>query len=414
LDPQGVRRRTGKGYGQAITVTDRSQRATFEEARRLWKERSWRRALLTIVSAWNRNQVRRIVTAILLIWITGATGLHLAEGGSNPAFDTWWESLWNVWLILFSGINSAPTTVVGRILTIVVIVSGVALVGLFTASVASFLIERSLRSREVSSLEMSEHLVLCNWAPRGLEWVREVHSSIVGDKRPVVIIHDNPDEVELPDKLDDPAFNDVYIVKGDPANEVILRRAKVAQAHSVVVLADDRQGPHADGKSIVCCIAVKNVCRGDQQPNVLVECLDPKYRAHMRKAGADEVISAAEFGLRLLARAALFHGMTRVYQELLTVGRDANELYLIPIPAGLVGKPFVEVAGLFLNDRANRNACLLIGIYRGEKMMLNPVAGEAGPLREGDELILLCPVLPDLTHLSAPSPNIVSGPKEIK
>jgi voltage-gated potassium channel len=192
----------------------------------------------------------------------------------------------------------------------------------------------------------------------------------------------------------------VYIVKGDPANEVILKRSKVPQSHAVVVLADDRQGPHADGKTILCCIAVKNVCRGDQQPNVVAECRDPKYRSHMRKAGADEIISAADFGLRLLARAALFHGMTRVYQELLTVGRDANEMYLVPIPPALVGKNFLEAATLFLADRTNRNACLLIGIYRGERMMLNPVGSEAGPLRDGDELILLSPVLPDLAHLS--------------
>ena len=56
---------------------------------------------------------------------------------------------------------------------------GVALAGLFTASVASILIERSLRSREVSNLEMSDHLVLCNWSPRALDWIREVHSGIV-------------------------------------------------------------------------------------------------------------------------------------------------------------------------------------------------------------------------------------------
>ena len=143
-----------------------------------------------------------------------------------------------------------------------------------------------------------------------------------------------PDEVELPDKQDDAAFNDVYIVKGDPANEVILRRAKVAQAHSVVILTDDRQGEHADGKTILCCIAVKSVCRQEHQPNIAAECQNPKYRPHLRKAGADEIISSDEFGLRLLARAALFHGMTRVYQELLTVGRDANEMYLLPVPAG--------------------------------------------------------------------------------
>jgi voltage-gated potassium channel len=87
----------------------------------------------------------------------------------------------------------------------------------------------------------------------------------------------------------------------------------------------------------------------------------------MRKAGADEVISAADFGLRLMARAALFHGMTRVYQELLSVRRDANEMYLVPVPGQLVGMDFVAAAAVFLPDRTNLKACLLIGVYRGEQ-----------------------------------------------
>ena len=137
----------------------------------------------------------------------------------------------------------------------------------------------------MTNLEMSDHLVLCNWSSRALDWIREVHSGIVTDKRPVVIVHDVPDEVVLPDKLDDTAFNDVYIVKGDPANEVILRRARVPQAYSVVILSDDRQDEHADGKTVVCCIAAKNVCVQEHQPNIVVECHDPKYRAAHAQGG---------------------------------------------------------------------------------------------------------------------------------
>ena len=362
---------------------------------------SWRDTLLTVLVAWNRHQVWRILTSVVLIWIVSGTALYFVERGTNPAFGTWRESLWNVWLTLFSGLNTTPTTHLGRLVVSGVLVVGVALAGLFTASVASILIERSLRSREVPKIEMSGHLVLCNWSPRALDWIREVHSGIVTEQRPVVIVHDTPDEVVLPDKLDESAFNDVYIVKGDPANEVILRRAKVGQAHSVVILSDDRQEQHADGKSIVCCIAVKNACGQERQPNIVAECQDPKYRAHMRKAGADEVISAADFGLRLMARASLFHGMTRVYQELLSVRRDANEMYLVPAPAQLVGMDFVAAANVFLPDRTDMRACLLIGLYRGETMMLNPVGGEAGPLRAGDELILLSQSMPDLSRLQS-------------
>jgi voltage-gated potassium channel len=360
---------------------------------------SWRDTLLKVLRRWNRHQAPTILAAIVVIWIVSSTALHFAERGTNPAFETLGESFWNVWVTLFSGLEIEINSAVGRLVVAAVLVIGVAVAGLFTASVASILIERALRSRDVTNLEMSGHLVLCNWSPRALEWIREVHSGIVTDQRSVVIVHDTPDEVVLPDKLDDAAFSDVYLVKGDPANEVILRRAKVPQAHSVVILADDRQEQHADGKTIVCCIAVKNVCGQARQPNIVAECQDPSYRSHMRKAGADEVISAADFGLRLMARAALFHGMTRVYQELLSVRRDANEMYLVPVPAQLVGMDFVAAANVFLPDRTAMKACLLIGLYRGEAMMLNPVGGEAGPLREGDELILLSQTLPDLSRL---------------
>ena len=61
---------------------------------------------------------------------------------------------------------------------------------------------------------------------------------------------------------------------------MILRRAKVAQAHSVVILSDDRQDKHADGKTIVCCIAVKNVCVQERQPNIVAECQIKVPAAH--------------------------------------------------------------------------------------------------------------------------------------
>ena len=363
---------------------------------------SWLEALLSVLRAWNRHHVWKILAAIVVIWIVSATALHFAERGTNPAFETLRESLWNVWVTLFSGLEIEINSRVGRFVVAAVLVVGVALAGLFTASVASILIERALRSREVPNLEMSDHLVLCNWSPRALDWIREVHSGIVTDKRSVVIVHDTPDEVVLPDKLDDAAFNDVYIVKGDPANEVILRRAKVAQAHSVVILSDDRQEPARRRKNHRVLHCRQERFGQERQPNIVAECQDPKYRSHMRKAGADEVISAADFGLRLMARASLFHGMTRVYQELLSVRRDANEMYLVPVPAQLVGMDFVAAASVFLPDRTSMKACLLIGLYRGEAMMLNPVGGEAGPLREGDELILLSQTLPDLSRLQPP------------
>ena len=304
---------------------------------------------------------------MLVAWGGGVVGLHLAERGGNPAFETWTGSFLSVWVLLFSGLDEPPKTALGRVFAMVLLGTGVGLAGLFTGTVASILVEYQLRRRDVANFEMEDHLVLCNWSPRGLAWIREVHSKIIQDKRPVVIIHDDTEQIDLPDQQDDPAFNDVYMIKGDPTNEVMLRRARVPRAHSVVILADDRQGEHADGKTILTCIAIRNICRGAHSPNVAVECRNPNIRHHLLKAGADEIISSDELGLRLLARTAIHHGMTRVYQELLTVGRDANEIYLLPVPEELVGRDFVEVSSMFLRYRDDRRSCLLIGLQRARR-----------------------------------------------
>ena len=348
-----------------------------------------RTALLSVLGNWNRHQVVRIFAVMTGAWLVGTVGIHLAERGGNPAFDTWAESFWSVWVLLFSGLDEPPRTTVGRLFAMVLLGTGVGLAGLFTGTVASILVEHQLRRHDVSNFEMDDHLVLCNWGPRGLAWIREVHSKIIQDKRPVVIIHDDTEQINLPDKQDDPAFNDVYIVKGDPTNEVVLRRARVPTAHSVVILTDERQGVYADGKSILICIAIRDLARGEDQPNVAVECQNPNNRHRLHRAGADEIISSDELGLRLLARTAIYHGMTRVYQELLTVGRDANEMYLSPVPEELVGRDFVEISSMFLRHRDDKRSCLLIGLQRGDNMILNPIGNEAGPIKASDQLILL-------------------------
>ena len=371
----------------------RSRRVSLQ-SRSENKRRHWRAAILELLIRWNRFQVGRVVGGVLLVWVVGAIGLYFAERHVNPAFATLWESLWSVWVLLFSGLDDAPQTMIGRLLAMILLVAGVGLAGLFTASVASLLVERYLRRRDVSNFEMNDHLVLCNWAPRGLEWIREVHSKIIADPRPIVIIHDNPDEIDLPDKQDEPAFNDVYIVKGDPTNEIILNRATVPKAFSVVILSDAREGKHADGKSILTCIAIRHICRANEQPNIVVECHNPHNRFHLQKAGASEIVSSDSLGLRLLARSALFHGMTQFYQELLTVRRDNNEVFLVPAPEELLGQDFTSLGELFMNYRSDRRSCLLIGIQRGDEMMINPIADEAGPLRADDQLILLSRIFP--------------------
>src|SRR4051794_23419615 len=105
---------------------------------------SGRTALLAVLSNWNRHQVVRIIAAISVAWVAGTVGIHLAERGDNPAFDTWTDSFWSVWVLLFSGLDEPPKTGLGRLFAMVLLGTGVGLAGLFTGTVASVLVEHQL------------------------------------------------------------------------------------------------------------------------------------------------------------------------------------------------------------------------------------------------------------------------------
>ena len=49
---------------------------------------SWRDTLLRVLKEWNRHQVWKILTAVVVTWIVSGTALHLAERDTNPAFET--------------------------------------------------------------------------------------------------------------------------------------------------------------------------------------------------------------------------------------------------------------------------------------------------------------------------------------
>ena len=279
-----------------------------------------------------RNQIFRVILAVLVVWVVGILGIHLAERGAEFAVRDLERVVFQRLGPAVHRPDEAPKTTIGRLISMILLGLGVGLAGLFTGSVASILVAQNLRKRDVSNFEMEDHLILCNWSERGLPWIREVHSKIIQDKRPaVVIIHDSPEAIDLPDKQDEPAFNDVYIVKGDPSNEVILRRARVPRAHSVVILSDDRQGEHADGEDrCPHCARDPQYLQGETTTSPS-RCHQRQQRHHHCSA-APTIISSDELGLRLLATRRRVPGMTRVYQKLST--RSAGmptKMYLFPV-----------------------------------------------------------------------------------
>ena len=336
---------------------------------------------------------------IVAMWVTAALLLRLTEGRSNNEFDTMPKALWNIAVYLFSGLDSGmPQTLFGRAVVTVVLILSLGLAAVLTGSVASFLVERRLgRKRRMPAYDLKDHIVICNWNDKAIPIITELHAKIVRDKRPIVIVSESADAADVPEEDDMPEFQDVYLIKGDPAKEVILRRANVHHAYSAIVLSDPADGKLADAKSILIALAVRSVCDAHDLPktHVCVECLSAQNIEHLRRAGADEIVSADDFAMMLLSQAALVHGLSGVYHNLLTVSGETNEVYVVPVPDAYVGKSFAELGADMFRSRDKENPAILIGAMTADGLLVNPQVDRLRTFGQGDKAIVIAWEAPD-------------------
>jgi voltage-gated potassium channel len=86
--------------------------------------------------------------------ILGAAGVFLFESGANPSIDSFGDALW--WATVTATTvgygDVSPVTLEGRVIAVLLMVTGIGFIGVFTATVASFFIEQDTES-EVSSVQ---------------------------------------------------------------------------------------------------------------------------------------------------------------------------------------------------------------------------------------------------------------------
>lgn len=270
-----------------------------------------------------------------------------------------------------------PATGVGQFLYFVVVITGVGVIAIVTAGIASKLIQWFMRKDAgMGEAKYRDHIVICGWSAKGQEILRELHAEEVIDKRPVVIVADlaqNPTDDDL-----------VTFIRGSSSDATTLRRAGIDHAETAIILADDTHATagadEKDAMTLMTALAVETL---NPSVHTCVEVIRSENLQHFARAKVDEVVVSAELTGNLLASAATTHGMSRVVTDL-TGHADGNEFYSVEAPGSLAGQTFA--AGL---ERLKAEAdALLIGVARGGfDYDLNPPADRT--IEAGDLLLVI-------------------------
>lgn len=325
-----------------------------------------------------RENLHRILAVAVSVLLGGSALLILFEKNIRFSDALWW-SVVTMTTVGYGDIS--PATLGGRIVAIVVMLTGIGLLGILTATIAGLFIEnRFLEKKGMKETSVSNHFIICGWNFRGATIISEMRADPKCAGIPIVILADIQDK---PDQREN-----VFFIAGQ-VNDESLSRARADKASAAIILADDRLDSYArDAKTILNTMMLKN-----HSPALYtcVELMDPANMEACKVAKADEIIVVGELATNLLVQAALDHGITRLVSELVS-NRYGHDLYKIALPSYLVGKTFFE-ALCSLKEKQNI-ICIGVEDKSGAALYANPDNNYC--LKKDDDLVVIALDRPDI------------------
>jgi voltage-gated potassium channel len=222
-----------------------------------------------------------------------------------------------------------------------------------------------------------DHIVVCGWN----QTARDLIDELRGDEyRTKVVVLAEGDK--------NPAGEGVYFVNGDSTDTAALERAGIREAKAALIFPAVASN-EADMHSILTIMAIESMA-----PDVrtVAEVNNPAHVEHFRRTRVDEILVTSRLASRLLARSALYPGLTELVTDIVS-GGDGSELYRVTLPDDDVGLSIDDVSR---HLRADHRATLL-AVTRGAQTFTNPPRDFV--IEPGDDALVLAESLGTLAPL---------------
>jgi voltage-gated potassium channel len=310
---------------------------------------------------WHVSRVRGAVdrrfflqllgSAFVLVFIAAA----LITVVEKPLrLDTMGASVnWGIQTILGQGDSSYVTSPVGWVVGWFFSLFGVAIIGTLTGALVALVIDFLLKEGQgLGASGYRDHIVVCGWN----QTARDLIDELRGDEyRARVVVLAQADK--------NPAGEGVYFVNGDSTDTAALERAGIREAKAALIFPTVANN-EADMHSILTIMAIESLA---PEVRTVAEVNNPAHVEHFRRARVDEILVTSRLASRLLARSALYPGLTELVTDMVS-GGTGSELYRVTLPEDYLGLTIDDVSRRL---RAEHRATLL-SITRGSQTVTNP------------------------------------------
>jgi voltage-gated potassium channel len=312
------------------------------------------------------RNLRVIFGCLAVLIVIGTIGFHVIEGWDW--FDAFYEVLITVTTI---GSSHGPgLTETGRGFSVFVIIVGVGLVFLAIGALASALLEFELRKffgrrrmeRDINRL--NNHVIICGAGRVG----RSVARELLSKPAPFVVVDNNPDKMQ---KLDERWL----ALNGDATQETTLRDARIDHASGLVAAAT------TDAINLYIILTARSL---NPKLKIIARASEEDAEKHLRKAGADIVISPYNFAGHRIAQSFLRPNVID-FLDLATASDRQLDLELAEIRVA-AESPFAgkTLAGSQIRQSLN---VIVLAIKKAQGMHFNPEPDDK--IEAGDYLIAM-------------------------
>ncbi len=266
-------------------------------------------------------------------------GLSDAEPNIDSLGNAFWWALVTVTTVGFG--EYYPSSQGGKIVASILIVFGIGLISTFTATIASVFVERKIREgKGLMKIDNTDHVVICGWNSQ----VEEILEALEERGNVPVVLINEMEEHEFAMVREKFTGLDLKFVKGDFTKESVLQRANISRCRSTLVMSD-KSGSHtysnADERTILGTLTMKSI---NSDILISAELLNKENVSHLKRTKVEQVVVSGEFTGCLMAQGTLEPGMPEVVKDLVGVGEGSGWIRRVPVPSGLIGKTFRELA----------------------------------------------------------------------
>jgi voltage-gated potassium channel len=285
---------------------------------------------------------------------------------------------WGIATVLGQGDSSFVTSPGGRVVSWLLILFGVAMLGMITGALVAMVIDFLLKEGQgLGAAGHKEHIVVCGWNSTARDLIDELR----GDDYPQKV-------VVLADLDKNPAGAGVYFVRGDATNAEDLERAGIGDASAAIIFPVDGSD-EADMHSILAIMAIESIA---PQVRTVAEVNNPRHEPHFYRAEVDELLVTSKVASHLLARSALYPGLSGIVTDIVS-GGEGSELYRITLPDDYIGQSIDSVSQLLRRD----HKATLLSVNRGGRAYINPPSDFV--LQPGDDAVVVAEGLGSLAPL---------------